>query len=346
MKRTHSLALAALLALGCSIGCADDESFARVSVLSTKPIANVSTLRVHVTSGSHEDELLFPEKPGTAFNLDPTTAVTFSVSFRTSYNGTATIEVEALDSNKLVLGYGKDSQSLRVRQIVDATVTIVAGATRPRLGSDGGVGDGGAPVLACEPNAPAAACGGDRTCALSCGTDGSVVGMCIQAGSRRPGESCTDNGECEPGSQCFQFNCALEGQPIKTCQRFCTEDATCGSGSRCNTAVPCGRFPAAFHICSLPCDPVGAAQSGCTTGLSCFVFSGENTGCACSGPSRIGRAGSLCNSNDDCQPGLMCVAQGENKSCRPICRLASPTCAGGTCTKLVNPDYQLFGACL
>jgi hypothetical protein len=342
VKSAHSLLLAGLLALGCS----DDESFARVAVLSTKTIANVSTLRVHVTSGTQEDELLFPEKPGAAFSLDPAVALTFSVSFRTSYNGAATIEVEALDSNKDVLGYGKDSQSLRARQIVDAIVTVVAGAIRPRLGSDAGVGNGGEPILACEPSAPAAACGGNHTCALSCGRDGSAAGMCIRAGSRKPGESCTDNGECEPGCQCFQFGCATEGQPIKTCLRFCKDDTFCGSDSRCNTAVPCGKFTSAFHICSLPCDPVGEARLGCAAGLRCFVFSGETTGCQCNGPSRAGTAGSMCNTNDDCQPGLMCVAQGENKSCRPICRLASPTCTSGNCTKLVNPDYKVFGACL
>lgn len=344
MRRARLLlVLGALVASGT--GCSEDKSFARVSVLSTgAPIPEVARLRVYVTNDPHEDELLYPEKAGAAFTLDPHTAVSFSVSFRTSYSGSVTIEVEALDSAQRVLGYGKDTQPLRLRQIVDATVSVVAGARR-RVPGDGGVVDGG-PVLACEPSAPATTCGANQTCVLSCGTNGSAAGLCIQAGTKQPGEVCTNNQECEIGSQCFEFACSNAGQPIRTCLRFCSEDALCGTDSRCNTTVPCGSFATAFRICSRPCDPVGNATVGCATGLQCFIFSGETTGCECASPSRIGRAGSPCNANDDCLPGLMCVAQGESKTCRPICRLDSPHCASGTCTRLVNPDYRVFGACL
>jgi hypothetical protein len=257
------------------------------------------------------------------------------------------VAVAPLDANGVPLGYGKGTATIVEDKLTKVEVRVVRGAVWPgRL--DGGAPDGGGAEAGppCDPTEPASCAGG--TCVLSCPMNQPVTGMCTMAGTKKPGELCTANEECMVGSQCFEFSCGAGKPSVKTCLRFCKDNAVCGAGA-CATPLPCGGQPTRFKACSQPCNPVGAAKEGCAEGLNCFLFEGEIPDCDCAGPMHVGGDGAPCETGDQCQPGFLCVRMSGAKSCRPACRLdASPTtCEGGrTCTKLVDPPYQVFGACV
>ena len=322
------------LLLALAAACSDDKSFVVVKVLSTAhhPIANVAQLRVKVTDGQYKELLLYPEKPRAPtalLQLNETTPVTFSVSFRTTFKDDVMFDVEPLDTTQASLGRGTSGPyPLRVGQVTYATVAV----TPP-----------------CDPVAPAGICDAGRTCALVCDSDSRPEMLCYSAGQGNPGDPCADTTDCAAGSECFEFNnatCSTVAQPVKTCRQFCNTDSDCVAGS-CITGVSCDGASTSFRLCSRPCTPTGDATGGCANGLFCFIYAGEITDCACRDQSRVGSVGDPCQTDEKCQPGLMCVDRGSAKSCQTICQLTSQTCpTGTTCTRLTNPDYQVFGACL
>jgi hypothetical protein len=350
MRLGSAIALAVLPLLAA---CSDD-SYAVVSVLTyAGSVDGVTQFRVHVESGSAQDVLYYPQLPTESLHLDETHPITFSVQFSTSHSGQATFEVEPLAPNaqNVVLGYGNSTVAIPKDKVVNVPVLVVLGALRPERGLDGG---SGASQLSCDPYAPGSACGTNQTCGLLCSDppDRPAVGMCYGAGVGKPGESCASNNDCETGSQCF----IAPGCGVKTCLRFCNHDDTmCGEqNAYCNVPVPCGNTPP-FTACSRPCDPTGTGTVGCATGLSCFVYVGETTDCACPG---LGGVGVACTQNSDCnkvatcagcQPGLSCVvpvAGTSSGTCRPICALAAPTCPSGTtCHAFDGSTRLVYGFC-
>jgi hypothetical protein len=329
MKRTL-LTRTALLLTALAAACSDDKSFVVVSVFSSvHSIANAAQLRVNVTDGTNSEQLLYPESPRsptTLLQLGPAIPVTFSMSFRSTFKDDVTFDVQAIDGTQAALGSGTSSpQPLRAGQVTYATVDV-----HP----------------SCQPMASAATC----TCALVCDNYFGPETLCFGAGQGKPGDSCTDITDCAPGSACFEFTaCSTAVQPLKTCRQLCNTDSDCGVASRsfCNTSVSCDQTSTSLRICSHPCDPTGDATLGCAPGLLCFIYPGEITDCACLAPSRAGAVGISCATDEDCLPGLMCVYRGSQGSCQAICRWDNPICAGAkTCTRLTNPDYQVYGACL
>jgi len=254
-------ALAALL-LALAASCSEDKSFVVVSVLSpVHPIANVAQLRVNLTDGQHNEQLLYPETPRTAtalLRLDPNTPVTFSVSFRATFKADVTFDVEALDGEQAPLGRGTSAaQSLRVGEVTSAIVDVVP---------------------TCSAMDPASTCGPGYTCALVCDQNSRSETLCYAAGNTEPGEACTDITDCVPGSACFEYKaCSTATQPVKTCRQFCNSDLDCGALSFCNTSVSCDTTSAPLRICSRPCGPTAA----CALGLGCFTYTGGITDCAC-----------------------------------------------------------------
>jgi hypothetical protein len=326
--RTLSVLLLALAA-----ACSDDKSFVVVLVSSSPPIANVAQLRVRVTDGQLSEQLFYPETPRAAtalLQLNDTTPVTFSVSLRATFKDDVSLEVQPLDTEGASLGVGMSGpQRLNLGQVSYVTVHV-------------------APP--CDPMAPAGICEAGQTCALFCDQDSRPEMLCYSAGQANPGDPCTYTTDCALGSECFDFTtptCPVPAQPVKTCRKFCNNASDCGAGSFCMTGVSCGQTSTSLHICSRQCSPTSDATGGCAPGLFCFIYSGEITDCACRDQSRAGAVGVSCVTDADCQPGLMCVDRGSQKSCQTICHLNSPSCATGkTCTRLTNPDYQIFGACL
>lgn len=355
MSRRSSVRLA--LALLPWLACTDD-SYAVVSVLTyAGSVDGVAQFRVHVESGSGQDTLLYPNQPSESLHLDTSHPITFSVEFSSSHLGQATFEVEPLDVNGATLGYGKAAIAITKDKVVNVSVSVVVGALRPERGVDGGTaGDGGTSQLSCDPYAPSSACGANQTCGLLCTADQPAIGMCYAAGPGKPGDICASNNECAPGSQCFTFTAT--GCSVMTCLRFCDGDGMCGEPSAfCNVPIQCGSTPP-FAACSRPCDPTGTGIVGCAAGLSCFVYAGETTDCACAGLGDVGEActqNSGCNGEASCagcRAGLSCVvptgaaASTSGGVCRPICTLASPTCPSGTaCHAFDGSTRLIYGFC-
>jgi hypothetical protein len=350
-RRAPALIIFALAAVACSA----DRSFALVTVrTSDGELSKVVQLVVDVQNGPHRDQLRYPKTPTASVKIGRTEPVDLSVSFRRSYTGTLKIGVTPLGAGGVPLGYGEIEREIEPGKVMKMDVLVVPGLLPPSPitngGSDSGAGDGGGaaedgPALSvCEPTDPAT-CGVAQTCYVSCrGTAG--VGVCIAGGAKKPGEACASNTDCEPGSQCFEYPCLVGGAKPKVCMRFCADDDDCGDG-RCFIDVPCGAMATGHRICSQSCDPRGAATGGCTAGLHCFIFPGEVPSCDCRDERRVGDDGAVCQDARDCAPGLLCVAMSGGRVCRPICRLADKDCpAGRTCTKLVEPDYSTWGACL
>jgi hypothetical protein len=344
MSRAWLLLLALpLLGAGCS-----DKSFALVSVLSTSGQFNdVAQLTVEVQSGASFDTLSYPSaRTERLFPFDQTTPLTFSIGYKgSSHKGPLFVAVTALNKDGAPLGYGETTQAMADDDVTKITVAITRDRRRPER-ADGGVPDGGPPAeagTACDPVTPTTCNGG--TCYLSCPANQPTVGMCTMAGAKKPGELCEQNEDCVPGTQCFAFSCGTSAA-VKTCLRFCKNDAVCGTGT-CSTPLPCMGKMTDFKACSQACNPVGDAQQGCAAGLHCFVFAGELPDCDCAGTLHVKEPGTACTTSEECKPGHLCVSMTGAKVCRPICRLDMPsTCTVGTCTKLVDPDYQTFGACV
>jgi hypothetical protein len=354
MKRVSLLLLAALPGL---TGCQND-SFAVVSVvMASGSLDGVAQFRVHVGNQAAQEDLYFPKQPSEALHLDTNHPVTFSVQFSTSRGGEATFEVEPLDRSQASLGYGRSSVAISKGNVATVPVVVYAGAVRPERGLDGGTtSDAGESQLVCDPYVPAAACGNSKTCGLLCSAGQPAVGMCYAAGAGKAGDTCASNNDCSAGSQCFTFSAV--GCSVMTCLRFCNHsDAACGEANAfCNVPIHCGTTSPDFAACSRPCDPTGSGTVGCATGLSCFVYAGETTDCACAG---LGDVGAPCTQNSGCngeagcagcRTGLSCVVPtGSTTSagnCRPVCSLASPSCPSGTtCRAFSSSTRMLYGFC-
>jgi len=347
VKRMSVLVLAALPAL---LGCQDD-SFAVVSVrLFSGTLDGIAQFRLYVGNQGEQERLFYPKQPSESLHLDTNHPVTFSVEFSTSREGEATFEVEPLDKSLSGLGYGISSVAISKGKVATVQVVVYAGAVRPERGLDGGTAsDAGENQLVCDPYLPVATCGATRSCGLLCSAGQPAVAMCYAAGTGKAGEVCASNNDCEPGSQCFTFSAV--GCSVSTCLRFCDHnDAACGEPNAfCNVPIPCGTTSPDFAACSRPCDPTGRGTAGCATGLSCFVYDGETTDCACAG---LGDGGASCTQNSGCRTGLSCVvptgsATSTNTGiCRPVCSLASPSCPSGTTCHAFNSSTRpLYGFC-
>ena len=114
--RSHLIVLPLLLA-----ACADD-SFAVIELLAySGTLDGVSQFRVHVTTASAEEVLLYPPQPTRSLHLDADRPVTFSVEFGAAHSGEATFEIEALSPQDTVLGYGKSSGTISKHTVSSVT---------------------------------------------------------------------------------------------------------------------------------------------------------------------------------------------------------------------------------
>jgi hypothetical protein len=207
--------------------------------------------------------------------------------------------------------------------------------------ADGGAPDAPPTMMTCEPTAPQS-CGSGKTCAFRCGSGGAAAPVCAAAGARHEGDACQRDQDCAPGTQCFTSSCGAG-----VCLAVCKADGDCKGSGHCGSHIQCsGGVTSSYGTCTLPCDPTGAATTGCPAGLACFIGAGEVPDCGCKAATQVGGEGLPCSSAGECRPGLLCVDTGGGRVCRPLCRLDTHVCATGTCTKLVDPDFSTFGACL
>jgi hypothetical protein len=341
--------------LALAAGCAADKAFALVTVVSAGgAFDDVTQLVVDIRNDPYVDQLSYPKdrKDSMIYRFDETMPLSFSVGYRSSHTGSLTIGVTVLGAGGAIVGYGESSATIVADQVTNVRVRATRGA-RPPVRLDAGAADGSAPIadggiapdgrVSCDPNTPASCNGG--TCFLDCQPQtGMAPPLCTQAGTAKAGERCSANEDCVPGAQCLKFGCA-DGSAISTCLQFCQQDNQCASAS-CSTPIPCGSADTGYKACAQACDPVGTATVGCAMGLNCFVFQNEVPDCDCASAKRTKGNGDACGSSDECKAGLLCVSMAGTQVCRPLCRLSAPSCASGTCTKLVMPDYKTYGACL
>jgi hypothetical protein len=335
--------MAAILGLA---GCAEERSYAVITVRTTEgELTNIGQFLVRVWNGpDRRDRLFYPRGLTGRFRITSTESIDFSVSFSTSLSGTLRVGVQPLDVDARSLGYGELERPIDPGHTIRLTIPVVRGAPAPpdddrdAGARPDGLGDSRS---VCEPTSPAT-CGAGRTCYVGCfGSE--AAALCTAGGARKAGDSCANNSECEPGTQCLGLGCS------SVCVRHCRSDGDCGGG-RCNRPIPCTAQPSGFRFCSQVCDPRASAASGCATGQGCFFFAGDVVTCDCPGQGRLAEEGTNCNALADCKPGLICVGMGATGTaavCRPVCKLSENDCAAGrTCMPLRNPDFTVWGACI
>lgn len=338
--------LAGLTAAVANGGCAREKSYVVVTVRAAQgEFVDVAQLLVRVWNGpERRDRLFYPPDLVGKYRITTTETIDFSISFSTSLSGTIRVGVQPLDRDARSLGYGEAEQPIDPRHTVRVTVSVVPGAQPPPEDvNDGGVRPDslGDSRSVCEPTSPGT-CGGGRTCFVGCfGSEGAA--LCTMGGTRKAGEGCTTNADCEPGTQCLGFGCG------SMCARHCRGDADC-AGGRCNRALPCMGQATGFQTCSQTCDPRGNARTGCAPELACLFFAGDLVTCECPGSGRTAEEGAACTGVADCRPGLICVGASAGSTarvCRPVCKLSDGDCpAGRTCAPLRNPDFTVWGACI
>ncbi len=286
--------------------------------------------------------------------LDPKTGAlgkSFSVSFSIGHTDITTFHVSARDAAHCTIGVGENSQNIKSGGVNNVIVSLDH-TTGPCDNADGGAdaeADGGGAVFpGCDP--AAMSCGTGLTCAVNCQA---LQGQCVLAGMTTQGGLCDQNGnrDCTPGTQCFTYSGPLCSVPV--CLKFCKTDNDCGptgSGSICQGNVSCptdgGSLPTAYHTCTFACDPRGAANSGCPSGLHCFtVDTMDKVDCACTEATRTHTEGQACARGVDCAPGLICDLS--TAKCQKICRRSDngadcPT--GQSCVALTT--NTIYGICL
>jgi hypothetical protein len=333
-------------------GCADDKSYAVVTVsMAEGELTNISQFLVYVRNGSNSSILYYPSSPNrdpAGYRLTPTESIDLSVSFATSFRGLLTIGVEPRNRLDNPLGYGATERQIDPGHRINLDVKVVLGALAPVGGgtADGGVSDApdGAPDggATCTP-AGARGCSSGTTCTVACPTPPAtnVAGVCAQSGLGKDGDTCRNNEDCAPGSQCFIYGCG------RVCRKFCTADTECPDGS-CDRTVACNGQATEFRFCSQSCDPRTSAANTCRGNFRCLLFANEKASCDCVETTRMGGDGDVCVNTAGCRPGFMCVAMGTPQPvCRPICKLTEGDCvAGRRCTELVEPRYLTWGACV
>jgi hypothetical protein len=171
-------------------------------------------------------------------------------------------------------------------------------------------------------------CGTGMKCAPTF-TMTSVTGKCVTDGTVAPGGSCTpmmssnqilDN--CMAGSICDTVG---NGSDMKfTCDKICTKDTDCGSGTRCLA----GAGTNTFGWCVPTCNPTfGTGTDTCPAGSDCSgnyddvsaTMSAENGFFVCK-HTGAGGAYAACMIDSDCGAGLWCDNfNGGSMTCTPIC---------------------------
>lgn len=226
------VALAALAAALALPACSHDSYLVVTLTSADGEFTNVSRVDVKVEGDGVESPTLtyLPRAPLT---FSSTTGVTLSVSFTPSRSGRVNLTVTALDANRNCLGRGTragamirkgDVATAAVQLRHDCTITGADGGS-----TDGGAVDGNVTFEGCDPANPAEKCQSGQTCFVNCR---SRQGMCVAGGTKGPGETCVDNNDCAPGTQCFDYStiagCA---QGTRVCLKFCTSDGMCGVGA-------------------------------------------------------------------------------------------------------------------
>lgn len=333
------LATAALAVLS---GCADDSYLVLTLRSDAASFAGITKIVVEVTAAAGQPMATrtFAVGGSTNVTIDASTSKSLSVSFSPDRSGVVNVKVTA-SSATACLGAGTATSPIDKGGTARATVTLAA------------AGCAGSDVMTtfpgCDP-AVAGSCPATQTCYVDCANQ---MGRCVPGGTKGPGELCSSNNDCAPGTQCFDFNCP---STTRVCLKFCAGDDACAEmsttvgASTCRDPVLCPALTT-YKTCGFACDPRGTAAVGCPAGLSCFLFADpaggqDSPSCSCPAATRIGTDGASCTGATDCAPGFICDQMNGGQFCRRLCKMGSAgDCSGGTaCTSLAN--NSVFGVCI
>ncbi len=355
-----ALAAALLLGAACS---SSSHSFIVLTLKTTGParISGVSEVVVKVSKGTTEMKTLtYPASNNLTIDA-ASVDITLSVNFSDDESGAVTFAVEVRDSQSCRLGHGQATAAIRPKGIASVLVTMEPDSGCNTDGGTDAAPEGGV-FPGCDPVSPTT-CAINQTCQVNCAT---ARNECTAGGSGAPGSVCTSNAQCQPGTQCFDYNGL--GCAVKVCLRFCNNGGDCaafsaggsGPGSVCEGPVQCPTFDTAYHTCTFNCDPRAvsagpALRGGCPDTLACLALAGmDQVDCTCAGATRIKDIGDTCTPGGaDCKPGLVCNHMGTTNTCRAICRCndvngsctAANDCTGGTqCRPVTNST--IYGVCL
>jgi hypothetical protein len=103
----------------------------------------------------------------------------------------------------------------------------------------------------------------------------------------------------------------------------CVIDDECPSGASC-----VGIEGSKLRLCLMPCDAATTVLCDQATEGSAGVCIdlGDGGACFTGGGTAVGDA---CARSTDCEPGALCVVQGEEARCHVACDVGAPTCAAG-----------------
>ena len=216
--------LVTLLALGaCFTGasCSHD-SYLVLTLSGDMAFNNVARIEVDVqdSAGIQQPTLTYITGWAVDAGFDMNTKKTLSIAFTPSRSGTVTFTVRALDPLRACLGVGTATHAINKGGVSEVPITILHSSSCSSVPDAGTMADSGVTFPGCDPGTPGA-CSGNQTCFVNCSTK---KGECLAAGTRGPGETCTSNSDCVPGTQCFTYSCGTQ-----ICLKFCNGDSQCAT---------------------------------------------------------------------------------------------------------------------
>lgn len=206
----------------------------------------------------------------------------------------------------------------------------------------------------CNPDDPSS-CGGDAGGGARCAVVENAP-VCLAAGSKTIGKTCSESGECAAGMACAY----AEGGSAATCRPTCCVDACVGASDAgavgslyCTLAVEARgtawldggvRSSERLPVCVAPQPCVYGGSASCGTARTCAPVGGGVTSCVDLGPRK---AGESC-AREACDGGNACVGQGGERTCLALCSQRNPRCAAGErCVRSVVVSEDLdVGYCI
>lgn len=169
-----------------------------------------------------------------------------------------------------------------------------------------------------------------------------MTGACVSdTGTKAAGETCTTAGStdnCAGAGHCTNWD---SDTGTNYCRKLCTDESQCGPTEGCREIN--GTYPPTPRsgVCVTKCDPLGPGTE-CSPKNTCHLtydISWDSDGVTqlqgfCIWAASYKTAGQTCSSSAQCANGFDCQTDSSgSKVCVPYCKLSSPSCPTGTCTK-------------
>jgi hypothetical protein len=217
--------------LWVATSCSHDSYLKVTLIAADSAFEHLTRVVVNVHDESNGSSAWLQYVPTNEIRFDTFMSKTLSIAFTPNRAGAISLDVGVFDNTGACLGRGQTTSVLKKGDVSSATVMLAHTSICP-LAPDAGVADTGGDVVTfsgCDPARPADSCANNQTCFVDCRAN---RGICLLAGAKGPGELCSTNADCTPGTQCFDYS-GLPGCGVgtKVCQKFCNNDAQCLSAA-------------------------------------------------------------------------------------------------------------------